>query len=74
MAPPNPPGSSPPYKNPQDLRELLEGSSKLLELSTSLLLARTISGTRFTFNLTINPILLDELAVPFSQPNSTSTA
>jgi hypothetical protein len=74
MAPPDPPGSSPPNIDPQDLGELLEGPSELLELPTSPLLARTIAGPRFTFDLTTNPISLDELAAPFSQPNSASTA
>src|ERR1700688_4966172 len=74
MAPPDPPGSSPPNIDPQDLGELLEGPSELLELPTSPLLARTTAGPRFTFDLTTNPISSDELAAPFSQPNSASAA
>src|SRR6266436_5955335 len=74
MAPPDPPGSSPPYSNPQELGELPEGPSKQLELPTSSLLARFSQTAQFAFDLTANPISSDELAAPFSQPNSASTA
>ena len=74
MAPPDPPGSSPPYSNPQELGELPEGPSKQLELPTSSLLARFSQTAQFVFDLIANPILSDELAAPFSQSNSASTA
>ena len=74
MAPPDSPGSSPPYSNPQELGELPEGPSEQLELPTSSLLARFSQTAQFVFDLTANPILLDELAAPFSQPNSASAA
>ena len=74
MAPPDPPGSSPPYSNPQELGELPEGPSKQLELPTSSPLARFSQTAQFAFDLTANPISSDELAAPFSQPNSASTA
>jgi hypothetical protein len=66
MAPPDPPGSSPPPINFQELGELLEGPSKELELPTSFLLARFSQGAQFAFDLAINPISSDELAAPFS--------
>jgi hypothetical protein len=65
MASPNLPGSSPPPIDFQELRELLEGPSKELELSTSSPLARFSQGAQFVFDLAINPISLDKLAVPF---------
>jgi hypothetical protein len=74
MAPPDPPGSSPPPINFQELGELPEGPSKELELPTSFLLARFSQGAQFAFDLAINPISLDELAAPFPQPNSASAA
>ena len=74
MAPPDPPGSSPLYSNPQELGELPEGPSKQLELPTSSPLARFSQTAQFAFDLTANPISSDELAAPFSQPNSASTA
>ena len=74
MAPPDPPGSSPPNIDPQDLGELLESPSKQLDLPTSILIAQFIPGARYTFDLSTNPISLDELAAPFSQPNLASTA
>jgi hypothetical protein len=74
MAPPNSPGSSPPPINFQELGELPEGPSKQLDLPTSSLLARFSQETQFAFDLAINPISSDELAAPFSQPNSASTA
>jgi hypothetical protein len=74
MAPSDPPGSSPPNINPQDLRELPESPSKQLDLPTSIPIAQFIPGTCYTFDLSTNPILSDELAAPFSQPNSASTA
>ena len=74
MAPPDPPGSSPPYSNSQELGELPEGPSKQLELPTSSPLARFSQTAQFAFDLTANPISSDELAAPFSQPNSASTA
>ena len=74
MAPPDPPGSSPPYSNPQELGELPEGPSKQLELPTSSPLARFSQTAQFAFDLTANPISSDELAAPFSQPNSASAA
>jgi hypothetical protein len=74
MASPEPPGLSPPYKDSQDLGELPESPSKQLELPTSTLLAYFVPGTRFAFDLSTNPLSLDELAAPFSQPNSASAA
>jgi hypothetical protein len=74
MAPPDPPGSSPPNIDPQDLGELPESPSKQLDLPTSMPIAQFIPGTRYTFDLSTNPISSDELAAPFSQPNSASTA
>ena len=74
MAPPDSPGSSPPYSNPQELGELPEGPSEQLELPTSSLLARFSQTAQFAFDLTVNPILLDEFTAPFSQPNSASAA
>src|SRR6267154_3603114 len=74
MASPEPPGSSPPYKDPQDLGELPESPSKQLELPTSMPLAHFAPGARFAFDLSTNPLSSDELAAPFSQPNSASAA
>ena len=74
MAPPDPPGSSPPYSDPQELGELPEGPSEQLELPTSSPLARFSQTAQFAFDLTANPISSDELAAPFSRPNSASTA
>jgi hypothetical protein len=74
MAPPDPPGSSPPYSDPQELGELPEGPSEQLELPTSSPLARFSQTAQFAFDLTANPISSDELAAPFSQPNSASAA
>src|ERR1700686_5823724 len=73
MAPPDPPGSSPPNIDPQDLGELAESPSSQLELPTSPPLARFPPGSQFAFDLTTNPISSDELAAPFSQLNSAST-
>ena len=74
MAPPDPPGSSPPNIDPQDLGELPESPSSQLELPTSSPLARFPPGSQFAFDLTTNPISSDELAAPFPQPNSASAA
>jgi hypothetical protein len=74
MASPEPPGSSPPYTDPQDLGELPEGPSELLELPTSTQTARIAPGSQFTFDLSTNPLSSDELAAPFSPPNSASAA
>jgi hypothetical protein len=74
MATPDPPGSSPPYSDPQELGELPEGPSEQLELPTSSPLARLSQRAQFAFDLTANPISSDELAAPFSQPNSASAA
>src|SRR5882757_5286378 len=74
MAPPDPPGSSPPNIDPQDLGELPESPSKQLDLPTSTPIAQFAPGARYTFDLSTNPISSDELAAPFSQPNSASTA
>ena len=74
MAPPDPPGSSPPSIDSQELGELPEGPSGQLELSTSSPLARFAPGARYTFDLTANSISSDELAAPFPQPNSASAA
>ena len=74
MAPPDPPGSSPSPIDFQELGELPEGPSKELELPTSSLLARFSQGAQFAFDLATNPISSDDLAAPFPQPNSASTA
>src|ERR1700683_5082223 len=74
MAPPDPPGSSPPHIDPQDLGELPESPSEQLDLPTSTPIAQFAPGARYTFDLSINPISSDELAAPFSQPNLTSAA
>jgi hypothetical protein len=74
MAPPDPPGSSPPSIDSQELGELPEGPSGQLELPTSSPLARFSQGAQFAFDLAINPISSDELAAPFPQPNSASAA
>ena len=74
MAPPDPLGSSPLTSDPQELGELPEGPSEQLELPTSSPLARFSQRAQFAFDLTANPISLDELAAPFSQPNSASAA
>ena len=74
MAPPDPPGSSPPTIDPQDLGELPEGPTDQLDLPDTSPLARLSQGARFNFDLTANPISSDELAAPFPQPNSASAA
>src|SRR6267154_2394086 len=74
MAPSDPPDSSPPYSNSQELGELPEGPSEQLELPTSSPLARFSQKAQFAFDSTANPISSDELTAPFSQPNSASTA
>src|ERR1700733_803254 len=74
MAPPDPPGSSPPTIDPQDLGELPEGPTEQLARPTSSPLARFSQGGQFAFDLTANPISSDELAAPFPQPNSASAA
>jgi hypothetical protein len=74
MAPPDPPGSSPPNSDPQELGELPEGPSEQLELPTSSPLARLSQRAQFAFDLTTNPISSDKLAAPFSQLNSASAA
>jgi len=65
MASSDPPGSSPPLINFQELGELPEGPSEKLELPTSSLLARFSQRAQFIFDLAINLISLDELAAPF---------
>jgi hypothetical protein len=74
MAPPDPPGSSPPPIDFQELGELPEGPSEQLDLPTSSPLARFSQGAQFAFDLATNPISSDELAAPFPQPNSASAA
>jgi hypothetical protein len=74
MAPPDPPGSSPPTIDPQDLGELPEGPTEQLQLPTSSPLARFSQGGQFAFDLATNPISSDELAAPFPQPNSATAA
>src|SRR6267154_498831 len=74
MAPPDPPGSSPSPIDFQELGELPEGPSEQLDLPTSSPLARFSQGAQFAFDLATNPISSDELAAPFPQPNSASTA
>jgi hypothetical protein len=74
MAPLDPPGSSPPNIDPQDLGVLPESPSPEPELPTSPPLARFPPGSQFAFDLTTNPISSDELAAPFSQLNSASAA
>ena len=74
MAPPDPPGSSPPYIDPEDMGELPESPSELLDLPTSTPLAPNVPNTLFTFVLSSNPLSSDPLAAPFSQPNSASAA
>src|SRR5258707_14838310 len=74
MAPPDPPGSSPPNTDPQDLGELPESPSPEPELPTSPPSARFPPGSQFAFDLTTNPISSDELAAPFSQLNSARAA
>src|SRR3984885_14954766 len=74
MAPPDPPGSSPPTIDPQDLGELPEGPTEQLARPTSPPLARFSQGGQFAFDLATNPIPSDELAAPFPQPNSASAA
>ena len=74
MAPPDPPGSSPPTTDPQDLGELLEGPTEQLELPDTSPLARLSQRARFSFDLTANPISSDELAAPFPSTNSASAA
>src|SRR5882757_9716706 len=74
MAPPDPPGSSPPNIDPQDLGELPESPSPEPELPTTTPLPRFPPGSQFAFDLATNPISSDELAAPFSQLNSASAA
>jgi hypothetical protein len=74
MAPPDLTGSSPSSIDFQELGELPEGPSEELELPTSILLAPFAPGAQYSFDLTTNPISSDELAAPFSQPNSASIA
>lgn len=74
MAPPDPPGSSPPNIDPQDLGELPESPSPEPELPTTMPLPRFPPGSQFAFDLATNPISSDELAAPFSQLNSASAA
>src|SRR5882757_5421023 len=74
MAPPDPPGSSPPNIDPQDLGELPESPSPQPERPTTTPLPRFPPGSQFAFDLATNPISSDELAAPFSQLNSASAA
>jgi hypothetical protein len=74
MAPPDPPGASPPTTDPQDLGELPEGPTEQPELPATSPLARLSQRARFSFDLTANPISSDELAAPFPSTNSASAA